>query len=218
MSPPRDYDTRFGGRVAPIPDHHYVAIPGPSDPTCLGPGGCSIALPKCGVPRILGCQYRSRPPEISPSVLVGATGAPSTWPATWPRVQARFGRSMGEPSRRQSSGPPPTTRARQTPPSDLYGVARYPRGRPRGCTHVPRGPVGAGLVPFARAAALSVSVATQVHAWTWSPDLVIAAHTDADESGQDRRLGYPRWMPDAADEKATSTASNRLINRHFRLV
>ena len=25
-------------------------------------------------------------------------------------------------------------------------------------------------------------------------------------------------MPDAADEKATSTASNRLIKRHFRLV
>ncbi len=67
-------------------------------------------------------------------------------------------------------------------------------------------------------AALSVSVATQVHAWTWSPDLTIPPHTDTDEPGQHRRLGYPQWMPDAADEKATSTASNRLINRQFWLV
>ncbi len=76
----------------------------------------------------------------------------------------------------------------------------------------------ADLDPMAHAAALSVSVATQVHAWTWSPDVAIPTHTDADEPGQDRRLGYPQWMPDAADEKATSTASNRLIKRHFRLV
>ena len=71
---------------------------------------------------------------------------------------------------------------------------------------------------MAHAAALSVSVATQVHAWTWSPDLTIPPRSDADEPGQDRRLGYPQWMPDAADEKATSTASNRLIKRHLRLV
>ncbi len=78
--------------------------------------------------------------------------------------------------------------------------------------------MGAGLDTFARAAALSVSVATQVHAWTWSPDLAIPTHTDADEPGQDRRLGYPQWMPDAADEKATSSASIRLIKRHLRFV
>ncbi len=67
------------------------------------------------------------------------------------------------------------------------------------------------------AASLSVSVATQVHAWTWSPELAIPTHTDANEPGQDRRLGYPQWTPDTGDEKATSTASNRLIKRHFRL-
>ncbi len=78
--------------------------------------------------------------------------------------------------------------------------------------------MGADLDPMAHAAALSVSVATQVHAWTWSPDLAIPTHTETDEPGQGRPLGYPQWMPDAAHEKATSTASNRLIKRHFRLV
>ena len=46
----------------------------------------------------------------------------------------------------------------------------------------------------------------------------VPTHTDTDEPGQDLRLCYGQWMPDAADEKATSTASNRLIKRHFRLV
>ncbi len=58
----------------------------------------------------------------------------------------------------------------------------------------------------------------RVHARTWSP-LAIPPRSDADEPGHDRRLGYyPQSMPDAADEKATSTASNRLIKRHFRLL
>ncbi|MCH8342382.1 MAG: hypothetical protein IH983_00155 [Planctomycetes bacterium] len=67
------------------------------------------------------------------------------------------------------------------------------------------------------ATALPASFAPRVNARTWSP-LAIPPRSDADEPGHDRRLGYPQWMPDAADEKATSTASNRRIKRHFRLV
>ena len=72
--------------------------------------------------------------------------------------------------------------------------------------------------PIAHAAALPASFAPRAHARTWNPDLAIPPHTDTNEQGQDRRLGYPQWMPDAADEKATSTTSSRLIKRHFRLV
>ena len=81
-----------------------------------------------------------------------------------------------------------------------------------------RGALGTDLDPMAHAAALSVSVASQGHAWTWNPDLAIPTQPDTDEPGQDRRLGYPQWMPDAAHEKAISTASNRLIKRHYRLI
>ena len=47
-------------------------------------------------------------------------------------------------------------------------------------------PRGADRDPMAHAAGLSVTVVTRIDARTWSPDLVIPAHTYTDEPGSDR--------------------------------